>query len=92
MEEVDARLLDGIETFNMHPGHKSRNAVANIYAKKNSLNVTIAGSDFHFTKGRDFSVSAILTRKMPKDSFEFAEILKSKDYLMEIGGNAVIFP
>ena len=92
MEEVDPGILDGIETFNMHPGHKSRNAVANIYAKKNNLKITIAGADFHFNIGRDLSVSAILMRKMPKDSFEFAGILKSKDYLIEIGNNAVIFP
>ncbi len=92
MEEVDAAILDGIEIFNMHPEHKSRNAIANIYAKKNNLGIGIAGSDFHFLRGRDVSVSAILTRKMPEDSFEFAEILKSKDYLMEIGTNAVIFP
>ena len=92
MEEVDAGILDGIEIFNMHPEQKSRNAIANRFAKKNNLDIKIAGSDFHFKRGKDFSTSAILTRKMPKDSFEFAEILKSKDYLLEIGNNAVIFP
>ena len=92
MEEVNPEFLDGIEIFNMHPGHKSRNAVANLYAKKKNMNITIVGSDFHFTCGRDLSVSAILTKKMPKDSFEFAEILKSGDYLMQVGKNAVIFP
>ena len=92
MEEIDPKLLDGIETFNMHPGHNARIAVANMYAKENNLDILIAGSDFHFLRGRCLSISAILTRKMPKDSFEFAQILKSKDYLMEIGRNAVIFP
>ena len=92
MEDVDATLLDGIEIFNMHPEHKSRNAIANLFANKNNLNIKIAGSDFHFLGGKDRSVSAILTRKMPKDSFEFAEILKSGDYLLQIGNNAVIFP
>lgn len=92
MTEMDPKLLDGIESFNMHPEHKSRNAVANLYAKKNNMNITIAGSDFHSSKGRDFSVSAVLTRKMPNDSFEFAEILKNKDYLLKIGDRAVIFP
>ena len=92
MEEVDPKLLDGIEIFNMHPEHRSRNALANIYAKKNKMNIVIAGSDFHSLRGRDLSVSAIRTRKMPEDSFEFAGILKSKDYLIEIGNNSLIFP
>ena len=91
-EEVDPKLLDGIEVFNMHPGHNSRIAVASMYAKEKNVEISIAGSDFHFLRGRCLSVSAILTQKMPKDSFEFAQILKSKDYLMEIGRNAVIFP
>lgn len=92
MEAVDPELLDGIEIFNMHPEQKSRNAIANIYAKKNKMNIVTAGSDFHFMRGRDLSVSAIRTRKMPEDSFEFAAILKSKDYLIEIGKNSLIFP
>ena len=90
MTEIDPGLLDGMEIFNLHPGHNSRLAVAAMYAKDNNMDIRIAGSDFHFLRGRCLSVSAVLTGKMPKDSFEFAEILKSRDYLLEIGKNAVI--
>ena len=90
MVEIDPALLDGLETFNLHPGHNARLAVAAMYAKDHDMGIQIAGSDFHFLRGRCLSVSAVLTRKMPKDSFEFAEILKSHDYLLEIGKNAVL--
>lgn len=92
MTEVDPDLLDGYETLNMHPGQSGRLAVATMHAKVSGKDLVIAGSDFHFLRGRHLCVSAILTRKMPKDSFEFAEILKSRDYLLEIGNQAVIFP
>lgn len=92
MTEMDPDLLDGYETLNMHPGHSGRLAVATLHAKLNNKDLVIAGSDFHFLRGRHLCVSAIRMKKMPKDSFEFAEILKSKDYLLEIGNQALIFP
>ena len=92
MVEVDPALLDGIETFNMHPGQRSRNAVANLYAKKNGIGIRLVASDFHFLRGRDVAVSAIRTKTMPKDSFDVARILKSGDYIGEVGNQALILP
>ena len=92
MTEIDPSLLDGIETFNLHHDHNSRVAAANYSAKEHGLKIVIAGTDFHSHYDRCPAVSAIRTRVMPKDSFEFAAILKSGDYLMEVGCNAVIFP
>lgn len=92
MTEVDPSILDGIETFNMHPGQKSRNAVANLYAKKKEFGIRIVASDFHFLRGRDLAVSAIRTKTMPRDSFEVAKLLRSGDFIGEVGTQALIFP
>lgn len=92
MVEVDPALLDGIETFNMHPGQRSRNAVANLYAEEKGFGIRIVGSDFHFLRGRGLAVSAIRTKSMPEDSFALAAILKSGDYIGEIGTGALVLP
>ena len=90
MTEVDATLLDGIESFNMHPGHNSKIGIAAKYANENGLKIKTAGSDFHHPGKNHECVSALRTRTLPKDSFELAEILKSGDYLLEIGGDSLI--
>ena len=90
MTEMNAELFDGIESFNMHPGHNSRVGIAVKYAKENDLKIKIAGSDFHHPGKQHEGVSALRTRTLPKDSFELAEILKSGDYLLEIGGDSLI--
>ena len=92
MTDVDPAILDGIETFNMHPGQKSRNAVVNLYAGEENFGIRIVGSDFHFLRGRGPSVSAIRTKTLPDDSFGIAAILKSGDYLGEVGTRALILP
>lgn len=81
-------LLDGIETFNMHPVHNSRIGVAAKYAKEHPHFITTCGSDFH-NKGQE-GLGGILTKTLPNDSFELASILKSRDYLFNISGNVVI--
>lgn len=92
MVEVDPAILDGIETFNMHPGQRSRNAVANLYAKKKGFGIRLVASDFHFLRGREVAVSAIRTKTMPKDSFDVARILRSGDFIGEVGTQALILP
>lgn len=88
MELVNPELLDGMETFNMHLGHNSRVSRAVRYAAENGLDTTLAGTDFH-EYGRE-GAAAIRTKTMPGDSFELAELLKTGDYLLEIGGNAIV--
>lgn len=90
MEKVNPELLDGMETFNMHLGHNSRVSAAVRYAGDNNITRTLAGTDFH-EYGREGS-AAIRTKIMPEDSFALAQILKSGDYLLEIGGNAIVLP
>ena len=92
MKRVDPALLDGIETFNLHPGHNSRVAIAQRYASTNNFKITTAGSDFHHPDRGHEGISALRTKKLPGDSFELAEILKSGDYIFEIGASAVVLP
>lgn len=92
MEDVPAELLDGVETFNMHPGHNSRVGFSARFAKENNIKIKTAGSDFHHRDRNHEAVSALRTKTLPKDSFELAEILKSGDYLFEIGEDSIVLP
>ena len=90
MELADPKLLDGMETFNMHNGHNSRVGKAVRYAHDNGIKRAIAGTDFH-EYGRE-GAAAVRTKILPKDSFEFADILKKGDYILEIGGSSIVLP
>ncbi len=91
-ETVDSSLLDGIEVFNMHPGHNSKVGLASIYADKNNLSIITAGSDFHHPNKNHEGVSALRSACLPEDSFDLARILKEGDYLLQIGRNNIIIP
>lgn len=85
-------LLDGIESFNLHPNHNSRVGLAARYADENNFAVTTIGSDFHHKNRGHEAVSALRTRKVPKDSFDLAAILKSGDYIFEAGEGTLLLP
>ena len=87
MVRVDHSLLDGIEVYNMHPVHNSRVALAAKYAKENNLIVT-GGSDTHDPDWE--GLCALLTKQKPETSFDIVKILKSRDYLLEIGGSMIL--
>ena len=87
---AEPELLDGVETFNMHPGHNSRVGIAAKFAKENGFAIKIAGTDFHHPNRNHEGVSALRTKVLPKDSFELAEILKNGDYILEIGGDSLV--
>ena len=89
---ANPELLDGVETFNMHPGHNSNVGFACRFAKENNIKIRTAGSDFHHINRSHEGVSALRTRVLPKDSFHLAEILKKGDYLFEIGETAIVLP
>ena len=92
MERVDAKLLDGVEVFNMHPNHNSRVALAALYAKNGNVPIITGGSDFHHKNQNHEGVAALRSAVLPKDSFELAKILKGNDYLLEVGRNNIIIP
>jgi len=91
-ELCNTDLLDGIETFNLHPGHNAQVGRAVRIANRANLKVTTIGSDFHHKNVDHEAVSALRTKFLPKDSFELVNILKSGDYLFEIGENALVIP
>lgn len=80
--------IDGIEVLNMHREQNSRIGVAARFAYKNGFPVTAAGSDIH-DKG-DEGMIAMRCRTLPKTADEFCDIIRSRDYLFDIGGNVVI--
>ena len=86
----EAALLDGIEVFNMHPGHNSRVAQAAKLAASMPNCVKTVGTDFHHATHE--GLCALRVRELPKDSFALAAILRSGDYVFEIGGDALILP
>lgn len=89
---IDYSILDGIETFNSHIGHNSKVPLAVRIAKSNNIDITIAGSDFHHPNTGNEGAAALRTRILPSDSFELTKLLKSHDYLFEVGENAIVFP
>ncbi len=82
------RYLDGIEAFNMHPNHNARIGMAVQYAKAHPHLVTTCGTDFHH-EGHQ-GLGGILAKTLPKDTFELASLLKSRDYLFNVSGSVVI--
>lgn len=92
MQDVDTALLDGMEVYNMHPGHNSRVGLASVYANENKVPIIIAGSDFHHLNQNHEGVSALRGAYIPKDSFDLAELIKKGDYLLEVGRNNIIIP
>ena len=71
----------------MHPNHNSRVALAAKYAREHGLIPTV-GSDFHHI-GHE-GVSALLTKTEIKTSGDIVRVLRSRDYLFEIGGSVLL--
>ncbi len=84
----DPQYLDGIETFNMHPGQNSRIAFATQFAKQHPHLIATCGTDFHHNTHH--GLGGILSKTLPKDTFELAELLKSRDFLFNVAGSVVI--
>lgn len=92
MERMDPSLFDGIEVFNMHPGHNSRIGLAASYAREQGFSMLTAGSDFHHLDQGHEGLGAVRCKCCPQTSFEVADILKSRDYLLEIGRQTLVLP
>jgi len=87
---ADPAILDGIEVFNMHPGHNSRIGVASVYAKGYSNHIVTGGSDFHHLNHNHEGVAAMRAPYLPQDSWAVAKLMKKGDFLLEIGRNHII--
>ena len=89
-ERRELELLDGIEVFNMHPGHNSRVAQAAKLAASIPGCIKTVGTDFHHAGHQ--GLCALRAREMPQTSFDIAAILRSGDYVFEIGGDTIVLP
>ena len=83
-EDAYERYIDGIETFNMHPGHNSRISIACKYLKENKDMLTCGGTDYHH-EGHEGSVS-LVSKFLPENSFDISDIIKSRDFIFDIHG------
>lgn len=86
---AEGALLDGVEVFNMHPNHNPRAALAAMYAREQGISLTVAGTDFHHVKPGYVATAALRCRELPKDSLGVAQLLKSGDFIFEIGDKFV---
>ena len=84
MVQVPKEFLDGIEIMNMHPGKQSRVALATKYALEHNYQLFTVGTDLHH-RGHE-GVSALRTKILPENEKQLVELLKSRDYIFEIGG------
>ncbi len=87
MEETPIGFVDGVETFNTHPGHNSRIALACRLAKTHDLTVS-GGSDYH-EEGRH-ATCLMRTRELLRDSYDVAEAINSRDVIFDVSGHIVI--
>ncbi|MBR6793096.1 MAG: PHP domain-containing protein [Clostridia bacterium] len=90
MESVDPALLDGVEAYNLHPGHNSRVGRVAVWCRKNHIPLMLAGSDFHHKDRGDEGLCALRVKEMPADCFALAALLRSEDWLLELGGNLLL--
>ena len=77
MTVINPTLLDGVEVFNGHIGHDSRNAVANAWADMHSL-IKTSGTDYHHP--HHFPDAGILTEKKIVTAADLVATLRSGEY------------
>ncbi len=82
---TNPQLLDGVEIFNGHKGHESRNHIAALWAKQYGL-IPTSGSDFHHP---DSALSGgILTDEPVTDMTQLVELLRARNYTLHCSGPA----
>ena len=87
MDPTPVDSVDGIETFNTHPGHNSGIALAAKFARQHDF-VVSGGSDFH-EAGRH--ATCLMRTKDPMlDSYDIAAAIKSRDVIFDVFGHIVI--
>lgn len=85
MTVVNPKRLDGVEVFNGHKGHDSRNAIADAWAHRYGL-LRTSGSDFHHP---DSAISGgIITKEPITSSTQLIDILRRGDCILRCSGPA----
>lgn len=81
---ADLKSLDGLEIMNVHPGQQSRSVLAAKFAADAGAPLVTIGTDVHETG--HVGLSALRTKVLPQNEKQLIEILKSGDYVFDIGG------
>ena len=81
MKIIEPELLDGMEVYNGHGGHDSRNDIAYRWAEKFGLRMTSA-SDFHYNSGMEHG--GMYLDEMPEDSKDLARIILENKYKLKV--------
>ncbi len=84
----DLDYVDGVEVFNLHPGHNSRLGIAAKLVKENPGLIITGGTDFHH-EGHQ-GMCAMCTSKKIKSSIDLAALINSGNYIFDIWGNKII--
>lgn len=87
---INPKFLDGVEIYNMHPGHNSKPAFAVDFAYEFGFNIKTIGSDFHHPIKGHTGVAYTRTSTLPFDSFDIVKILKKNEYFIQIGNDILI--
>ena len=80
-------IIDAYESYNLHPNHNSRPALATRFAKEVNKPF-LAGTDFH-EYGHE-GLSAIRTKTPILNSHDVVKAVRENDYLLESDGNLII--
>lgn len=85
---MDGAHMDGVEAFNMHPGHNSRICTSTQYADAENIPILTIGTDLHH-RGHE-GCAALRAKTLPKNNDELVALLRSKDYVFEIAGRPLL--
>lgn len=85
MTVMNPALLDGVEVFNGHKGHDSRNALADAWAKRYGL-LRSSGSDFHHPDSEESG--GILTDALITSIPQLIDTLRSGNCILHCSGTA----
>lgn len=89
MTQLPPEYLDGFEVYNLHPGHNPRTVFAERYARQNGVALKTIGTDYHY-RGYE-GLCATRCAVLPEDSFALARLLRSGDFIGEIGDDLILF-
>ena len=73
-----ASYLDGIEIYNAHPRHDSRNWLAEEYAQDHKHLICFAGSDCH--RLPDIGLSGIEVEELPANEKELVSLIEKREF------------
>lgn len=85
IERLPSDIISGFEVENISPGHNSQPGNSYKHAKENPDYIITPGSDCHVPK--DAGLASIMAETLPNDSFELADLLRSKRFIFNICGS-----